>query len=163
MIYFLYLFYNLFCIPSLFLHPRLSFCPFFLFLGATSLEPSPSSWHGVKPLGTASSTVSVGGGLRSITVLLMQCFSIQRVLWGLHGPRGNHVMHYLYWRYLWHSHSAVALCNISLLIYFLANRGLFYQALCTLCTDIMHIMHKIKVSHLNVFLNTCKWPKALKQ
>lgn len=71
-----------FLLPSLYpLIPLyVSLHPLGLFLPPTSLQPAPSTWHEVKPLGTASSTVSVGGGLRSITALLMQCFSIQRVL-----------------------------------------------------------------------------------
>lgn len=75
--------------------------PFLLHLPSTNFLVSHLfCWHGFKPVGTASSTVGVGVGLRSITALLMQSFSIQRELWGGYGPWGNHVMHCLHWGYL---------------------------------------------------------------
>lgn len=63
-----------------FRHSSSSYPTYNPFVWPVSSEPSSSAWHKVRTLGTASPSVSVGGGLRSITVLLMQCFSIQRVL-----------------------------------------------------------------------------------
>lgn len=64
--------------------PSFPCCPYCLCLQPTSLEPS-LTWHGFKPFGAASSIVSVGVGLRSITALLMQyltykeCFEVYAV------------------------------------------------------------------------------------
>lgn len=66
----------------------LSMFPFILSVSSSTNFSSAISFYLARSqaLGTASSTVSVGGGLRSITALLMQCFSIQRVLWSWYGP-----------------------------------------------------------------------------